>query len=157
MSVRPARHEDIPAIVGLCEDKRREYEAWQPVFHKKAGDSATFHSGYLRSLIDGGNAILLVYMADEVVRGAVFGSLRQAPPVYSPGGKVCIVDDFVCKSEDEWPLVGQSLLNAMVQQAKQKGAVLTNVVCGPKDQKKRKFLQSIGFSVASEWHVKPIE
>jgi hypothetical protein len=154
--VRPARLEDITAIVSLCEDKRRQYEAYQPVFHKKADDSAAFQQGYFRSLIAGGNAIVLVYLQEETVRGAVFGSLRSAPPVYAPGGKVCMVDDFVCRSEDEWPRVGQALLNAVTQAAKDKGAVLVNVVCGPQDAKKRKFLTALGYSVASEWHVKPI-
>ena len=81
----------------------------------------------------------------------------DAPPVYDPGGKVCFVDDFMVEDPGLWATVGRELLDRVLEAAKEKGAVLANVVCRPMDEAERSLLSGKGFSVASEWHVKPVD
>jgi hypothetical protein len=84
------------------------------------------------------------------------GALTTAPPVYNPGGPVCIVDDFAVARPEEWRIVGDALLTALAREVQARGAVLLVVVCAQHDQAKRALLQEAGCSVASEWHVKPL-
>jgi hypothetical protein len=52
-----------------------------------------------------------------------------------------------------WPTAGKTLLLEAKAWGKAQGAVLANVVCGPKDEAKRALLEGLGLSVASEWRV----
>ena len=89
------------------------------------------------------------------VRGFIWGKVVDAPPVYDPGGKVCMVDDFVVREPALWAAVGRALLDEVRRLARERGAVLVVVVCGPHDQPKRALLAMDDFTVASEWHVRP--
>jgi len=53
--------------------------------------------------------------------------------------------------------LGQGLLDAVGAEARERGAVLSIVVCSPKDAPKRDMLREMGYSVASEWYVRDIE
>ena len=45
----------------------------------------------------------------------------------------------------------------VMQQARQRGAAQTVVVCGHLDQPKRAMLAQVGFSIASEWYVQSLK
>ena len=77
-------------------------------------------------------------------------------PVYDPGGKTCLVDDFAVDSAGDWTTVGNALLAAALQEARERGAVQAVVVCGHRDDPKRHMLAGDGFSIASEWYVREI-
>ena len=49
---------------------------------------------------------------------------------------------------------GRELLAAARQAAEERGAVQTVVVCGHRDEAKRRMLAGEGFSLASEWYVR---
>jgi GNAT superfamily N-acetyltransferase len=155
-SIRKATAVDVPAILDLAEAKREEYQRYQPTFWRKAGDSREKHGPYLASLVESDRVIALVHERDGGVEGFVFASLVAAPPVYDPGGSVCLIDDFATKSSDDWPTVGKSLLAAAVKEAKARGAVLAVVVAGHLDEPKRATLASEGYTIASEWHTKKL-
>jgi len=79
--------------------------------------------------------------------------LIPAPPVYDPGGLTCLVDDFVVREPEAWDQVGASLLRAVNQLARERGAVQTVVVCRRLDEAKRATLADQGLTVVSEWSV----
>ena len=54
------------------------------------------------------------------------------------------------------PAVGNALLAAALQEARERGAVQMVVVCGHRDDPKRGMLAESGFSLASEWYVQEI-
>lgn len=156
MNIRAAREADIPSMVAIAETKRIEYEGYSPVFWRKAPDSSPKQEVYFQRLLTGADIIALVAEAESTLLGFVIGAITIAPPVYNPGGPVCIVDDFAIANPTEWNSVGAALLAAVEREAKARGAVLSVVVCAQRDQAKREVLQRAGLTVASEWHVKPI-
>lgn len=156
MSVRKAEEKDLPVIAALAAQKRRQYEAYQPVFHRESPKALEAHTLFLKDILSKENFIVLVHETNGHVDGFVMGGIVAAPPVYDPGGKICLVDDFMVEKPELWATVGKELLAEVTALAKAKGAVLANVVCGPLDTAKRDFLAGESFNTATEWRVKPI-
>ncbi len=156
MPIRPAREIDIPRMVAIAETKRIEYESYSPVFWRKAPDSSPKQELFFQHLLTNSNVIALVAEVEEALSGFIIGAVTIAPPVYNPGGLVCIVDDFAVAKPQEWDLVGAELLAAVEREAKARGAVLSVVVCPQLDQTRRTMLQQAGAAVASEWYVRPL-
>lgn len=153
MIIRPAIIEDIHVMMEMADKKRLLYAGWQPVFHKPHPDARQRHLEFIKAMLRDPNWIMLVADEHGIVEGWLLARLVEAPPVYEPGGKVCMVDDFVVKDPALWPTVGAKLLRGLKDSAWRQGAVLMNVVCGPLDEPKRAMLKEFGLSVASEWWV----
>jgi hypothetical protein len=85
--------------------------------------------------------------------GFIIAHLTEAPPVYAPGGKTCLIDDFAVTGDD-WSEAGRALMAQAQRVAKSAGAIQAVVVCGHLDEPKRNFLHSEGLTIASEWFVK---
>jgi len=147
---------DISGMVAISEAKRTEYESYAPIFWRKASDSSPKQEIYFQRLLMDTDAIALVAVEANLLRGFAIGTITSAPPVYNPGGAVCVIDDFAVLNPDDWASVGGSLLKAVEREAKTRGAVLSVVVCARRDQAKREMLQKSGSTVVSEWHIKPL-
>ena len=156
MTIRRAQSSDIPQMVALSEEKRIEYQGYSPVFWRKAPNSSSSQAVYLSRLLDDDQIIAFLAEHNGDTRGFILASMTQAPPVYKPGGPVCIIDDFTVASSQEWETIGADLLQAAQEEAKDRGAVLSIVVCGHQDQPKRQMIQQAGLSIASEWYVNPL-
>ena len=154
--VRKATAADVPAILAIAEAKREQYQRYQPTFWRKAGDSREKQTPYLASLVENDRVICRVHEHAGVVDGFVIASLLTAPPVYDPGGPVCLIDDFATQSSDDWQSVGRALLTAATDEAKLRGAILAVVVAGHLDEPKRAMLASEGYAIASEWQTKEL-
>ena len=156
MSIRTAREADISRMVAIAETKRIKYEGYSPVFWRKAPDSSSKQELFFQRLLTSPDVIALVAEVEDKLLGFIIGAVTMAPPIYNPGGLVCIIDDFAVAKPQEWGSVGAELLAAVEREAKARGAVLSVVVCSQRDQTKRTMLQKTGAAVASEWHVKPL-
>jgi GNAT superfamily N-acetyltransferase len=154
--IRAAREEDVRRMVELSEAKRRQYQAYQPVFWRKAADAVERQYPFLARLVEKGEAIALVAEDEGGVVGFVVATLVAAPPVYDPGGLTCMIDDFVVARAADWETAGKRLLEEAGRQARERGAVQAVVVCGHQDEAKRQMLAALGFEIASEWHVRPL-
>jgi hypothetical protein len=154
--IRQAQPFDILRIVELIEQRRVQYQEYQPKFWRKAKDSSDAERAYLESIIDSPPAIVLVHEQDGAIDGVIIGMLEHLPPVYDPGGPVCIVDDFVVSSPDLWTAAGVSLLNALSREARERGAVHLTIGCGHLDRLKRTMLAVHGYAIASEWYVRDL-
>lgn len=150
MPIRPATLADVPPMIAMSEDFRTQY---QPVFWRKAADSAEKQTPYFEKLVQDETIITLVHEIDAKVDGFIIAALMEAPPVYNPGGFTCIVDDFCT---DNWERIGKELLNAAMEEAKQRGAVQIVVICPHLDEAKRTLLQSERLTIVSEWYVRKI-
>jgi hypothetical protein len=151
--IRPAIIEDLHAMAELAEAKRRLYASWQPVFHRPHPEARQRHSDFIKSILREPDWILLVADNAGAVDGWLLARLAEAPPVYAPGGKVCMVDDFVVRDDSLWMTSGKALLRGLKESSWRQGAVLLNIVCGPRDGAKRALLQDFGLDLASEWWV----
>ena len=156
MAIRTAREADIPQMVAIAETKRVEYEGYSPIFWRKASDSSPKQELFFQRLLTSPDVIALIAEEGDSLSGFILSAVTMAPPVYNPGGLVCIVDDFAVANPQDWDSVGAELLAAVEREAKARGAVLFVVVCPQRDQAKRVMLQRAGAAVASEWHVKPL-
>jgi GNAT superfamily N-acetyltransferase len=151
-SIRKAQASDVDRMVELSEQKRIEYQAYQPTFWRKASNSREKQAPFLTRLIDRDNVIALVHEREGAVDGFLIAALVEAPPVYDPGGLTCLIDDFAVAGAD-WQGAGAALLAEASRQAQERSAAQVVVVCGHKDGPKREMLGASGLSIASEWYV----
>lgn len=143
-------------MVGLSEQKRTEYAAYQPVFWRKAANSEEAQTPFFRRLLAQENILALVALDGATVVGFVIAAIVPAPPVYDPGGLTCLIDDFCVAQPEQWPALGRALLAAVTGEAAARGAAQAVVVCGHLDEPKRALLRDTGLSIASEWYVSSI-
>jgi hypothetical protein len=153
VQIRKAEGKDVDAMVALSAAKRVEYAKAQPIFHKIAPDADAKQKAFLSSQLDKADQCFLVHSEGGTLDAWINGRLVSAPPVYEPGGRVLLVDDFCVAKPELWASAGKALLLEAKAWAKGQGAVLVNVVCGPEDAPKRALLKELGLGVASEWHV----
>lgn len=154
MQIRKALAADVPAMVDLSEQKRLQYQAYQPLFWSKAGDSREKQTPFMAAMIARENVIALVHEREGVADGFVIASLVPSPPVYA-AGLTCVIDDY-CVAEQNWDGTGKALLDAALAVARERGAAQCVVVCGHMDQPKRALLAASGLTIASEWWVRPL-
>jgi hypothetical protein len=154
--IRRAGTADVPRIVDLSERKRTEYQEYQPRFWRKAADSREKQIPYVTGLLERENVIALVHERGGIIDGFVIATVVEAPPVYEPGGKTCLIDDFAVGEPEDWPIAGAALLAEANRRAKALGAVQTVVVCGHRDAPKREMLAAAELTIASEWYVREI-
>jgi GNAT superfamily N-acetyltransferase len=148
--IRPATLADLEQMLDLADAKRRQYERYQPRFHRPSRGAKEIHRPYVQSLLDEENTIVLVDEAGGVIEGFIVAQTGSAPPVYDPGGSATTVDDFVVRSPGLWATVGRALLDEVRRRAKEQGAVEIIVICGPRDHPKRDMLTEAGLTVATE-------
>jgi GNAT superfamily N-acetyltransferase len=150
--IRNAEPGDVPRLVELSEQKRIEYERYQPTFWRKAADSREKQTPFLAHQIRRENVIALVHDLGAEIDGFVIATLMPAPPVYDPGGLTCLIDDFAVAEGSAWQSIGAALLHEVRREAAARGAVQAVVVCGHRDVPKREMLAGSGFTIASEWY-----
>jgi len=151
-TIRPATKEDISAILDVAEAKREQYQRYQPTSWRKAGDSRAKQEPCLVSLVENDRIICRVHESDGVLDGFIFATLVSAPPVYDPGGAVCLIDDFALSDSAGWSSFGAALLREVTAEAKWRGAILAVVISGHRDEPKRSMLAQAGYEIASEGH-----
>ena len=141
-------------MVRLSETFRERLASYSPIFWCKAKDSFERQVAWFNVLLGLDDTIALVDDEAGVVQGFAIGRLTPAPPVYAPGGPVCLIDDFCVADDAAWSTIGAGLLREIETHAKQRGAVLSVVICAHLDAKKRELLARLQFAVTSEWHVR---
>jgi GNAT superfamily N-acetyltransferase len=150
--IRPATAADVDAIAAMAATRRLQYSTYQPVFWAPAPDAEAVHKPYLAALVADEDVISLVSESPGELTGFVIASLGAAPVVYDPGGRTCMIDDFVVEP-GRWNRTGAQLLKAAIELAARRGAIQAVVVTGHLDHEKRDALRACGLSVASEWWV----
>lgn len=154
---RTAQLADVPAIAELAEQKRLEYQRYQPVFWRKAANSRERHIPWIEELVKRDDVITLVHEErDGIIDGFIIADFVPAPPVYDVAGPTCRVDDFTVAESQNWQAIGRELLEEVMRAAQRRGAAQIVVVCAHLDQPKRAMLAAAGFSIASEWYTKPL-
>lgn len=156
MSIRPATENDVDRMVELSDLKRTQYAEYSPVFWHKVAEANPMQVKFFHTQLSRDSNIVLVAEENGQREGFVIASIINAPPVYNPGGLMCMIDDFAVSSPELWPTTGQALLREATQQAKIRGAVLSVTVCGHLDEVKRSMLKENGSTIASEWYVHPL-
>lgn len=155
LSIQSANIEHISQMVTLSKEKRLNYEKAQPQFWRHADDAETQQTTWFHELLQKDNYLLKVAHDKNQFEGFIIGCLRKAPEVYHPGGLTLEIDDF-CVNNNQWHTIGTLLLDAVVNDARNKGAVQILVVCGAHDEEKKRFLKNHPCVIASEWYISKI-
>jgi GNAT superfamily N-acetyltransferase len=147
--VRPASEVDLAQVVALSAEVRSRLALFDPHFwrpHAAADETQLAWFSYL--LQDPGHVVLV---ADEEsgagLGGFIIGRLMDAPPVYDPGGRACMVDDFAWRSSG----AAEELLAAAKAWAVEQHAVTLVVVTAVADRVRRDVLHDAGLHATSEW------
>lgn len=152
--IRPSTHADIPSMVILSNQKRRQYENAHPQFWRYAGEQAEISQAkWFGELLSDEDHIMLIAQNNNAVVGFIIGQIIDSPAVYDPGGLTLMIDDFCVQSESDWKSVGKFLVRDIKALSLTKGVSQVLVVCGAHDANKRNFLRNMGLTVASEWFV----
>lgn len=93
-TIRKATQDDVVAMVELAEQRRVQYQNYQPRFWRKAVDSREKHAPFLSKLVQDERVVALVSELEGSVNGFLIATLVPAPPVYDTGGMTCSIDDF---------------------------------------------------------------
>jgi hypothetical protein len=157
--VRTGTVQDVPAMLHLAAEKRKQNEIFQPVFHRRASDTAAQEAQepYFAELIGRADVVVLVAERAGSVDGFAIAQIQTAPAVYDPGGAAAIVDDCCVAASELWGTVGVQLVTAMKAELRRRGVAVVIVVCSPLDTAKRSCLTDQGMSVASEWFTQPLD
>jgi GNAT superfamily N-acetyltransferase len=153
MTIRDAMPEDLEILLELAEQRRKQYEKYQPKFWRQAPQARELQRPYFLQLLADRANICLVSEDLGQINGFLFMTFHEAPPVYNPGCNTALVDDFVVSTHDLWASVGASLLSHARHLARSRGSSLSIVVCGAEDLPKKAMLATAGSKVSSEWHV----
>ncbi len=156
--VRKGTVQDLPVMLQLAAEKRRQYESYQPVFHRRASDAAAkaAQEQYFAELIMRDDIIVLVAETAGTVVGFATAEIHTAPAVYDPGGPAAIIDEYCVAVPELWDTVGRQLLEAVEAELRRRGVAVVVVVCSPRDIAKRASLINRGMSVATEWFAGPL-
>jgi GNAT superfamily N-acetyltransferase len=156
MRIRRAVETDIDGAVDLAERRRLEDQLHQPVFWRKAADSAASTGNFFRTLLAEEETIFLVATVGHRLRGFLIARQFPAPPVYAPGGSTWCIDDFCVVDPAEWQTAGRALLAEASSLLEARGAAQIVVVCGNHDRPKTELLEAAGLSIASNWWTRPL-
>jgi ribosomal protein S18 acetylase RimI-like enzyme len=132
--IRRAASDDVEALTSLVALKRAELER-------------TFY----RYQVEEDSVILLVAEIEGRVAGFINGILQNAPPVYDPGGKALMVDDFVVEAGDSGDRAALALLDAVKSEGRARGAVQMILVSAARDERAAGWFRAKGLHVASTW------
>ncbi len=152
--IRVAEEADAADMAALSSNFRDLLESYSPVFWRKKEGIIPTHTTYMKGLINNPNQITLVYEQDGKIEGFITGLITQAPPVYDPGGPVCLVDDFVVRDARDWSTVGKELIQTCENSARFRNAVVVIVVSPIKCMEQREMLRDHGVEPVSEWRIK---
>lgn len=145
--------EDVPQVAALAQQKREQYQEYQPQFWRVADDAVALHTPFIEHMVKDDGFVALVAAEGDEIRGFVTGRLVPTPPVYNPGGNGALIDDFHVASPDLWATVGSELLEAATRELTARSAVMVVVVCGNLDTEKRAALTASGLTIGTEWYV----
>ncbi len=159
MQIRDATEADVRAIAARADAKRTEYATYSPVFWRKAERGIEVQTRYFTNHMLGQEQIisLVAEHEDGTLEGFVMAMVREAPPVYDPGGPVCWIDDFTVAAPEQWVTTGVALYREVTERAQQRGAVLVVTVCGHLDVPKRTMLQAQDATITAETYIQPLQ
>lgn len=149
MNIRRATSADLPVMVDLSEQKRSQYETFQPLFWRKANDARERQLPFFEAQLQNEHLVMLVYESAGRIDGFIIANLRS--------GRKCDIDDFVVADAETWPTTGQALLHAAGAVAKERGIAKVEVVCGHLDRPKQAMLTRAGLTLETYWFTAAIQ
>ena len=150
-NIRNASASDVAAMAKLIEAKRAMLESFEPVMWRPSATASQMTSAFFTHVLAQPQAIARVADANGAMAGFIIGVLQEAPPVYAPGGKSVVIDDFAVGDSDVAETIGPALLDAAMSEARARGAVQMIVIAAERDARVARWLSEKKLHVASQW------
>jgi GNAT superfamily N-acetyltransferase len=151
VNVRVATAGDVQAMAQLISIKRRQLEHFEPVMWRPSEAAAQMTLSFFTHQVVQPNAIARIAEVDGRFAGFIIGGLQDAPPVFSPGGKTVIIDDFAVQDGPQADEVASTLLDEVMSEARARGAVQIIAIAAARDERAARWLEAKKLHVASQW------
>ncbi len=79
-AIRPLMPADLPAVVAIMERRRIEQAREQPIFWRKAAESAARHAQHLTNVLCSDGTLALTHEHAGTLDGFILGAQLVAPP-----------------------------------------------------------------------------
>ena len=155
VSVRPAVPSDVPAMVALITEERKDLAVRQPVFWRPAKEAPAATKEYFQYLLRLQTTFGFVAQEADILVGFVIGYDMSPPPVYDPGGATVMIDDWVVPSRKDRGCVLEALYLAVERAARNAGARQVVCVAATHDEDKQEFLKAHNHAATATWWTKP--
>lgn len=142
--IRPLTAADVPRVLELGEQKRRQYATYSPVFWRVSPLPRETFALFMQGQVGDAQNVALAHEQAGRVDGFVLTNGRGT------------IDDFAVSAPELWPTLGADLLLAAGAAAQGRGIKSLLVVCGHGDKPERAMLAAKGLALATDWYVKPI-
>lgn len=150
-NIRAASAADVPAMAALIAVKRTFLESLEPVMWRPSEAAAQMTAAFFTHQLGQPNVIARVAESGGRMIGFVVGVLQDAPPVFAPGGKTVLIDDFAIAEGAEADAAASDLLDAVMSEARARGAVQIIAVAAARDPRAVRWLEAKKLRVASQW------
>jgi GNAT superfamily N-acetyltransferase len=151
VNIRVATAGDVQAMAQLIAIKRRQLEYFEPVMWRPSEAAAQMTLSFFTHQVVQPNAIARVAEVGGRFVGFIIGGLQDAPPVFSPGGKTVIIDDFAVEDGPHADEVASTLLDEVMSEARARGAVQIIAIAAARDERAQRWLEGKKLHVASQW------
>jgi GNAT superfamily N-acetyltransferase len=139
--VRPATAADVPRILELGEQKRLQYQEYQPVMWRKSDLPRETFTPRVTSQVEDPATVALVHEdAENGIDGYVIAQRGY-------------IDDYMVTSPERWEAVGGALLVEASRRSQVLGEARLLVVCAHADGPKRSALAAHGLELCLDWYV----
>jgi hypothetical protein len=151
VTIRPASAADVQAMTQAMADKRRQLEMFEPVMWRPSEAAAQMTPAFFTHQVAQPNVVARVAESGGRFLGFVIGVIQDAPPVFSPGGKTVLIDDFVVTEGAHADEAASALLDAVMSEGRARGAVQLIAVAAARDERAVRWLEGKKLHVASQW------
>ena len=135
---------DVPRLLELGEQKRRQYAAYSPVFWRMSALPRETFGPYLQAQVGNPHVVALAYEVDGTVDGFVLVNAQG------------YIDDFMVAVPELWPTVGADLLLEAGVAAHNQNISSLLVLCGQGDWPMRAMLAAQGLTHTMDWYIRPL-
>jgi len=151
VAIRNATVKDVPAMTQLIARKRTVLESFEPVMWRPSEAAAQMTPAFFTHQLTQPNAVVRIAESGGRFLGFIIAAIQDAPPVFAPGGKTVIVDDFAVDEDAEADEAASSLLEAVMSEGRARGAVQIIVIAAARDARAARWLEARKLHVASQW------
>ncbi len=151
VSIRPASAADVQQMTLVMADKRKQLEMFEPVMWRPSEAAAQLTPPFFTHQVGQPNVVARVAESGGRLAGFIIGVIQDAPPVFSPGGKTVLIDDFVVVEGAEADDAASGLIDAVMSEGRARGAVQIIAVAAARDERAVRWLETKKLHVASQW------
>ena len=140
-TARAASADDLPAIASLAEAAIDELQPTRggAIWARQVGRDRPVGPS-LREALDDPDAMLIAGTIDDAVVG--YAAVRLDP--FRDGGVLAVLDDLYVDPEARGVGVGEAMMNAVVDWARERGCVGVDSVALPGNRATKNFFESFG-------------